>query len=340
MRSFASDNTAGVHPEVMQALSRANTGHVAAYGQDEFTARACAKLGEHFGAQSEAFFVFNGTAANVLGLETLTRPYGAVLCASSAHIENDECGAPERFLGCKLITRDTPNGKLTPELLETAMLGVGVEHHVQPQAVSISQTTEFGTVYRPSEIRRLADFAHGHGMKLHMDGARLANAAAALGLPLAALTTDVGVDVLSFGGAKNGLMYGEAVVFFDPKLAANFKYARKQGMQLASKMRFIAAQFEALLSNDLWLKSAMHANRLAGLLAKRLEGVAGVQLTQKVEANALFLRLPPALIAKLLKTHRFYVWNEAQNEVRWMLSFDSTEEDVEGLLADITRQNQ
>ena len=334
-RSFASDNNAGIHPDILKAIVDANQGHVPAYGDDPYTARAVAAFRKHFGPETEVHFVFNGTGANVLGLQTLTSSYDAIFCAATAHIENDECGAPEKFTGCKLLTIDTPDGKLTPKLVAPHLSGVGDQHHVQPRVISISQTTEMGTVYTAGEVRALAEFAHASGMLLHMDGARISNAAASLGVSLRAITVDAGVDVLSFGGTKNGLMLGEAVVMFKPELARNFKFTRKQGMQLSSKMRFIAAQFEALLSNDLWLSNASHANAMAQRLFAKLADVRGVRVTQKVQANAIFAEVPPAAVALIQKQYHFYVWRESTSEVRWMASWDTTESDVDGMIAAI-----
>ncbi len=331
-RGFASDNNAGIHPDILKAIANVNVGHVPAYGDDPITARAVAKFREHLGADAEVFFVFNGTGANVLGLQALTSSFAAVLCAASAHIENDECGAPEKFTGCKLITIDTPDGKLTPELLQGQLKGIGDQHHVQPQVISISQTTEMGTVYSIKEIRELADFAHAHEMVLHMDGARISNAAASLGVSLRAVTRDAGVDVLSFGGTKNGLLAGEAVVFFEPVLAKEFKFIRKQGMQLSSKMRFIAAQFEALLSNDLWLRNARHSNAMAQKLASQLGAFPKIKVTQKTQANAIFAEVPRTAVPLIQAKYHFYVWQEATCEVRWMASWDTTEDDVNGML--------
>ena len=337
-RTFASDNNSGVHPRVMEALARANDGgHVLAYGSDPWTERATRRFRDVFGEDAEVFFVFNGTAANVLSLKAMTQPYHAVLCAQGAHIDVDECGAPERFLGGKLVPIATPDGKLTPDLVAPHVKGVGVQHHVQPKVVSITNSTEVGTVYAPAEVRALADFAHARGMRLHVDGARIANAAAALGVGLRALTRDAGVDALSFGGAKNGLMYGEAVVLFDPALAEGFAFHRKQAMQLASKMRFVAAQFEALLEGDLWLESARHANRMARLLAEEAAKVPGVALSRMPQANAVFARLPPASIAPLQAEIPHYTWDEAAHEVRWVASFDTTEEDVRAFVDALRR---
>ena len=327
-RSFASDNNAGVHASVLDALAAANQGHVVGYGDDPYTASAIETFKKHFGTDIEVFFVFNGTAANVLSLKALTESYHAVICTETAHIHTDECGAPEKFTGCKLITLAAPDGKLTVPAIKSAYHGIGDQHHVQARVVALTQATEMGTVYTPNEIKAVARFAHQHDMYVHMDGARIANAAASLGVPLKALTGGAGVDVLSFGGTKNGLMGGEAVVFFDRKLAADFLFLRKQGMQLASKMRFIAVQFETLLSNDLWLKSAKHANQMARLLEKEVRKIPGIEIICPVQANGVFARIPHRAIKKLQKKYFFYVWNEEESVVRWMCSFDTTEEDI------------
>lgn len=336
-RSFASDNNAGVHPVILDAIAAANRGHVVGYGDDPFTESAIATFRKHFGRDVEVFFVFNGTAANVLGLRALTESYHAVLCAEAAHIYTDECGAPEKFTGCKLIPIAAPDGKLTVESVQSAYRGIGDQHHVQPKVIAITQATEMGTVYKPDEIKALARFAHDHNMYVHMDGARIANAAAALGQSLREATRDLGVDVLSFGGTKNGLMGAEAAVFFNKKLADNFLYVRKQGMQLASKMRFIAVQFEALLKNDLWLKSARQANRMARLLQQEVKSIPQLEIVYPVEANGVFVRIPPEAIAKIQKQYFFYVWNEEESVVRWMCSFDTTEEDIREFMNDVRR---
>jgi threonine aldolase len=329
VRSFASDNNAGIHPEVLKAISAANRGHAVGYGDDPFTTSAVQKFKQHFGEDAEVFIVFNGTAANCLSLRALTESFHAVICTAVAHIYTDECGAPEKFTGCKLIPIGAPDGKLTVESVHHAYHGIGDQHHVQARVVSITQATETGTVYKPDEIKSLARFAHEHEMFLHMDGARIANAAAALGKSLRQATRDLGVDVLSFGGTKNGLMGAEAVVFFDDRLAHNFQYLRKQGMQLASKMRFISAQFDALLTNNLWLQNAQHANRMARLLEKEVTKIPQVKIVYKVEANGVFAKIPRQAIAKLQKRYIFYVWNEEESVVRWMCSFDTTAEDVQ-----------
>jgi threonine aldolase len=332
-RSFASDNNAGVHPRVMEAIAAANDGHVIAYGDDPYTARAMEKFHEHLGKDAEVFFVFGGTGANVLGLKSMTQSHHAIICAETAHINVDECGAPEKFTGCKLLPVTTSDGKVTIDHIKPLLHEVGFEHHVQPRVVSISQATEMGTVYSPREMKALAAFAHDHDMLLHVDGARIANAAASLKVKLRAITKDVGVDVLSFGGAKNGMMYGEAVVFFDKTLAQDFKYTRKQGTHLPSKMRFISAQFEALLSGNLWRQNAAHANRMAQLLAGELGKIPQVRITQQVEANGVFAVVPKKYIAKLQKKYFFYVWNELTSEVRFMTSFDTTEDDVKDFVS-------
>jgi threonine aldolase len=332
-RSFASDNNAGVHPKVMEAIARANDGHVVAYGDDPFTARAVKKFREQLGKDVEVFFVFGGTGANVLGLSAVTQSHHAIICAATAHINVDECGAPEKFTGCKLLPLITTDGKIRPDQLPPLLHEVGFEHHVQPRVVSISQATEMGTVYTPREIKDLAKFSHDHDMYLHVDGARISNAAASLNVKLRAITRDAGVDVLSFGGAKNGMMYGEAVVFFDKSLAENFKYTRKQGTHLPSKMRFISAQFEAMFTDELWRQNAEHANRMAQLLAGELRSIPGVELTQPVQSNGVFVRIPRKHIPSLQKHYFFYVWNEETAEVRLMTSFDTTEDDIREFIA-------
>jgi threonine aldolase len=334
-RGFASDNYAGVLPEVLAALAEANDAHAPAYGGDPWTERAEGRFREHFGEDAQAFLVFNGTGANVIALRALTRPYDAVICAETAHLNVDECGAPERIGGVKLLTVATPDGKLTPTLVEPRLARFGDEHAAQPRVVSISQSTELGTVYEPREVRALAEQAHAHGMLLHADGARLANAAAALGVPLRALTTDAGVDALSFGATKNGAICGEAVVLLRPGLGEDMPFLRKQSMQLASKMRFLAAQLEVLLRGELWLRAATHANAMARRLADALADVDGVVLTQAVQANALFAVLPPGAAERLQRRWRFYVWDEGTGEVRWMCSWDTTEEDVDAFAADV-----
>lgn len=332
MRSFASDNNSGVHPTILKALETANQRHAIAYGADEITKRAIQKFKDTLGQQVEVFFTFTGTAANVLGLSAVLRPYNAVVCSELAHINVDECGAPERFLNAKLLTVPTQDGKLTIEGVERYMHGFGDQHHVQPKVISVSQVTEMGTVYTADELKTLADYAHSNGLLFHVDGARLANAAVSLGKSFKEMIGDTGVDVLSFGGTKNGMMFGEAVVFLKPELADGFKFIRKQGMQLAAKMRYVSAQFEAYLTDDLCYRLAAHANRMARLLADKLADIREVTITQKVQANGIFAIVPEKVIAKLQKKYFFYVWDESKSEVRWMTSFDTTEEDISGFV--------
>jgi threonine aldolase len=327
-RSFASDNNAVVHPEVLEAIGRANEGHTVGYGDDPYTESAVAKFREQFGPDVAVFFVFNGTAANVLSLQALTRPFHAVLCPEMSHIYTDECGAPERLTGCKLVPLAAPDGKLTVETVSHAYHGIGDQHHVQPRVISITQSTEMGTVYKPAELEALARFAHERNMFLHMDGARISNAVAAQRLTLRQATRDLGVDVLSFGGTKNGLMGAEAVVFFRPELAQDFLFVRKQGMQLASKMRFLSAQMDVLLTNDLWRRNAAHANQMARLLEREVKKISGVRVVYPVEANGVFVQIPRSAIYKIRERYFFYVWSEEDAIVRWMCSFDTTEDDV------------
>jgi len=327
-RSFASDNNAVVHPEVLEAIERANQGHTVGYGDDPYTESAVRKFREQFGDDVEVFFVFNGTAANVLSLAALTRSYHAVLCSEMSHIYTDECGAPEKLTGCKLIPLAAPMGKLTVETVGRAYHGIGDQHHVQAKVISITQTTEMGTVYSRAEVEALARFAHDRDMFLHMDGARISNAAVAQGQTLRQATRDLGVDVLSFGGTKNGLMGVEAVVFFRPELARDFLFVRKQGMHLASKMRFLAVQMETLLTNELWRRNAEHANGMAKLLESELKKIAQVKIVYPVEANGVFAKIPRPAIKKIQERYFFYPWIEEESVVRWMCSFDTTEDDV------------
>ncbi|GAA1907430.1 low specificity L-threonine aldolase [Streptomyces sodiiphilus] len=332
-RGFASDNYAGAHPEILAALALANGGHQPAYGGDAYTAHLQHLIRSHFGARAEAFPVFNGTGANVVALQALTDRWGAVVTADTAHVHVDECGAPERMGGLKLLTVPTEDGKLTPELIDREAYGWDDEHRAMPQVVSITQNTELGTVYTPDEIRALCDHAHERGMRVHLDGARIANAAASLDVPMRAFTNVAGVDVLSFGGTKNGMLYGEAVVVLNPDAVRGMKHLRKMSMQLASKMRFVSVQLEALLSGDLWLRSARHANTMARRLAEGAGAVEGVQILHPVQANAVFARLPKEAGERLQKRYPFYFWDEAAAEVRWMCSFDTTEADVDGFVA-------
>ena len=334
-RGFASDNYSGVHPEVLEALAAANGGHQVAYGEDEYTAKLQRVMVEHFGEGVEAFPVFNGTGANVLSLQSMLPRWGAVICTQTAHIHTDENAAPERVGGLKLLTIPTENGKLTPELIDTEAWGWGDEHRAQPLAVSITQTTELGTAYTAEEVRAIADHVHARGMFLHMDGARISNAAASLGLPLRAFTRDAGVDVLSFGGTKNGLIFGEAVVILNPKASEGLIYLRKLNMQLSSKMRFVSAQLIALLSNDVWLRGASHANAMATRLRTAVQDLPGLTLTQETQSNGVFAILPPGVADRLRESFRFYDWNPNTGEVRWMCSFDTTEDDIDRFAAAI-----
>lgn len=339
-RGFASDNYAGAHPEVLAAIAEANEGHQIAYGEDVYTARLQEVMKGHFGDAAETFPVFNGTGANVTALTSMLPRWGAVVAASTAHINTDEGGAPERMTGLKLLTVDTPDGKLTPDLIDQQAWGWGDEHRAQPLAVSITNTTELGTLYSVDEIRAIADHAHERGMKLHLDGARISNAAAALGVPLREFTTDAGVDIVSFGGTKNGLLYGEAVVVLNPEVSDGLVFLRKLTMQLASKMRFVSAQLIALLSDDLWLRSATHSNAMAARLRSALEAaeLPGLGFSQHTAANAVFAVLPNEAADRVREQFRFYDWDRAAGEVRWMTAFDTTEADIDAFVAAITAE--
>lgn len=327
-KGFASDNNSGVHPTIFKAMEAANKGHVVGYGNDPFTQKAIEIFKEKFGAETAVFFVFNGTGANVLGLSTITQSFHSIICAETAHIHEDECGAPEKFTGCKLLPVKPVNGKLTPESIQPHLKGFDFEHHSQPRVISISQVTEMGTVYQPNEIQALADLAHKNNMWLHMDGARIANAAISLDLNFKNFTIDCGVDILSFGGTKNGMMMGEAVLFFNPELTANTKYIRKQSMQLYSKMRFVGAQFLAYFENDLWKETASHANKMAKLLQTEVDKIPEIKITQPVVANGVFAVVPRKIIEPLQNRFFFYIWDNTKPEVRWMTSFDTTEDEI------------
>ncbi len=334
-RGFASDNYSGVHPDVLAAIARANGGHQTAYGDDVYTARLQEVFRGHFGDRVEAFPVFNGTGANIVALQAVTQRWESVICTASAHIHVDECAAPERMGGLKLMTVPTPDGKFTPSLIDTVAIRQNDEHHAQTKVVSITQTTELGTAYSVQEIAAIAEHVHTRGWVLHVDGSRLSNAAATLGVSFKQMITDTGVDILSFGGTKNGLMVGEAVVVLNPDVVQGMKYLRKQSMQLASKMRFISTQLEALLTNDLYLRNAAHSNAMARLLAERVRDIDGLQIPRPVQANAVFAILPTAVSERLMEHFRFYFWDEATGEVRWMCAFDTTEDDVEAFAAAI-----
>ena len=334
--SFASDNASGVHPAVLAALGEANVGHALAYGDDPITPRAVAALRDVFGVPAEVVFTWGGTGANVVGLQCLLSPWEAVICPATAHINVDECGAPERFTGCKLIDVRTPDGKLTADQVADQLHGLGDIHHVQPRVVSITQSTEQGTLYTAAEIAAIVDVAHAHGLRVHLDGARIANAAAALGADVRSFTVDAGVDVLTFGGTKNGMMYGEAVVFLDPELGRSAEFVRKQAGQLPSKMRFVSAQFEALVADDLWLRNATHANDMAQRLAALVDDVDGVELQRQPEVNSVFVTVPAGALAALQEWSFFWVWNHDTTEVRWMTSFDTTVDDVDTFVAGVS----
>ncbi|MFI6326387.1 threonine aldolase family protein [Nonomuraea sp. NPDC050556] len=338
LKAFASDNYAGVHPEILQAIVMANEGHQISYGDDVYTEALQGVFKQHFGDQAQAWPVFNGTAANVVSLRSMTAHWEAVICADTAHIHTDEGGAPEVAGGIKLLTVPTPDGKLTPDLIDRQAWGFGDPHRAQPKVVSISNTTELGTVYTPEEIRAICDHAHSLGLLVHLDGSRLTNAAAALDVPLRALTTDAGVDVLSFGGTKIGLLYGEAVVVLNPAAATGIDYIRKTFMQLSSKMRFVSVQFEALLSGDLWLRNARQANAMGKRLEAAVRDIPGVTVPRPAQANAVFAILPKDATERLQKRFRFYTWNEATGEVRWMCAFDTTEADVDAFAAAVAEE--
>jgi threonine aldolase len=336
-KGFASDNYAGIHPSILKAINRANVGHSKAYGNDTYTEEAVQLFKQQFGQDADVYFVCNGTAANVLSLSALAKSYQAILCAESAHINVDECGAAEKYIGCKLITVPTTDGKLTVESIKNHVAHIGDQHKVQPKVISIAQSTELGTIYTPAEIKEITDFAHANNLYIHMDGARLSNAAARLNSSLAAITRDVGIDVLCFGGTKDGMMLGEAVIFFNKELSKEFQYIRKQGMQLVSKMRFISAQFTALLTDNLWLKNAQHANAMAQLLATQVAQIPQIKLSKQVQSNAVFAYVNPKLIPILQEKYYFYVWDEATSEVRWMTSWDTTQEDILNFVAYIKK---
>jgi threonine aldolase len=336
-RSFASDNYAGVHPEVLAAIAAANGGHQVSYGDDVYTARMQEAFRRHFGSRVEAFPVFNGTAANVLSMQAMCQPWEAVICTDNAHATMDEGGAPEKVAGLKLLTVPHAQGKLTPELVDRQAWGFGVQHRAQPRVVTITQSTEVGTVYTVEEVAALAEHVHGHGMLLHMDGARISVAAAALDVPLRAFTTDVGIDVLSYGGTKNGALLGEAIVVLNPDAVRGLPYLRKSGMQLASKMRFLSAQLDALLTDDLWLRNARHARAMAARLAQAIEA-AGLEIVYPVEANGVFAVVPPDVTARLQKRFAFYVWDEPASVVRLMTAFDTTEADVDAFTAALAEE--
>jgi threonine aldolase len=337
-RGFASDNYAGIHPEVLSAIAAANDGHDVAYGDDRATAHLRELVRENFGPDAQVFPVFNGTGANVVALQAMTRSWEAVVCTDTAHIHVDEGGAPEKVAGLKLWTAPTADGLLTVEELDAQIYRMGDVHRAQPAALSVTQSSELGTAYTVEQLGSLVRRAHEHGLRVHVDGARLANAAASLGVSLRAITTDVGADAVSFGGTKNGAMGAEAVIVTNPELARDVPFVRKTDMQLASKMRFISAQLAALLTDELWLRNASHANAMAERLALGVGQINGVEVLRRVDANAVFAILPPAVTARLQERFRFYTWDEATGEVRWMCSWDTTESDVDAFVAAIDEE--
>jgi threonine aldolase len=352
-KGFASDNWSGVCPEIMQALTDVNPAHNEAYGEldDPVTSSAIDKFKQHFGNDIAVFFVYNGTAANVLGISQLMKSYHAMVTVGTAHLNEDECAAPEKFMGSKILEVESKDGKLRPEQIEPFLNSIGFQHHAQPKVISISQVTELGTIYSQKEIKALADFAHANNMFLHMDGARISNAVVALETDFRSVTVDAGVDVLSFGGTKNGLMFGEVVIFFGKEKGEDFEYLRKQGMQLHSKMRYISAQFDRYLTGDLWKKNALNANSMAKKLAESLRQFPQLKITQEVKANGVFCTMPPKLIPELQQEYFFHIWNEKPSvvgesaksnvkEVRLMCSWDTTDEDIEGFIALIREKLQ
>jgi threonine aldolase len=334
LSSFASDNTSGIVPEVLQALIEVNEGSAIGYGDDLITAKLREEMNDLFGREVSTLLAWGGTGANIVGLQAMINSWEAVICSSSSHINVDECAAPERFLGAKLIDIESANAKLEPVSLAKELEILGVVHHAQPGAISITQSTEYGTLYTVEELKEVIDIAKQAGLRVHMDGARIANAAAALQIPIAAFTCDLGVDILSFGGTKNGMAYGEAIVVFNEELVSAAEFIQKQSAQLPSKMRYIAAQFSAMFKDDLWLKHASHANKMAQLLSEGISDIRDVEITQSTEVNAVFAKLPKEAIATLQEWSYFYDW-EKENEVRWMTSYSTTVEDVERLVEGI-----
>ena len=333
--SFGSDNHSGIHPQVLAAIYNANTGFCPAYGDDSLTMKVLEQIKELFGGNCDAWFVITGTGANILCLQSVMHSYNAIFCARSAHINTDECGAVQKFTQGRLLPIETAAGKLTPMLIAPHLSGNRDQHHSQAKIISISQSTEYGTLYTLRELKDLADFAHQHNMFLHIDGARLANAAAALNCSLKEMTKDITADIVSFGGTKNGLLCGEAIISFRPELTSSMRFYRKQASQLLSKMRYISAQFQAYLEDDLYLKNALSANAMAKLLAERLKEIPELTLTQEVTVNSVFVVLPRQIIEPLQQKYHFYTWNEEKNEVRLMCSFNTTDKHIENFILDL-----
>ncbi len=336
IHSFGSDNHSGAAPEIIDAIIKSNSGFAVAYGEDKITERAEELFKREFGPKTSAFFVFNGTGANILALKAMTNSYNSIICAESAHINADECGAPEKLTGCKLIPIPSKDGKVCAEEVKRRLTGFGFQHHSQPKVLSISQPTELGTLYTPNEIENLANLMHSSGGYIHIDGSRISNASASLKLPVRAFTSDLGVDALSFGGTKNGLVIGEAVLFFREELAENFLYIRKQAAQLFSKNRFIAAQFIAFLEDGLNLRLAEHSNKMAKYLRDQVLKIDGVTISRPVETNAVFAIIPREITEKIREKHYFYIWDEESNEVRWMCSFNTRKEDIDNFIYDLS----
>ena len=333
--SSGSDNHSGIHPQILAAIYNANTGFCPAYGDDSLTMKVLEQIKELFGGNCDAWFVITGTGANILCLQSVMHSYNAIFCARSAHINTDECGAVQKFTQGRLLPIETADGKLTPMLIAPHLSGNRDQHHSQAKIISISQSTEYGTLYTLRELKDLADFAHQHNMFLHIDGARLANAAAALNCSLKEMTKDITADIVSFGGTKNGLLCGEAIISFRPELTSSMRFYRKQASQLLSKMRFISAQFQAYLEDDLYLKNALSANAMAKLLAERLNEIPELTLTQEVTVNSVFVVLPRQIIEPLQQKYHFYTWNEEKNEVRLMCSFNTTDKHIENFILDL-----
>ena len=334
---FGSDNHSGVHPEILKALIDANKGYSIAYGEDEHTESAVKKFKNLFGQDIDVFFVYNGTATNILGLKTVTNSYNSIICADNAHLNVHECCGPEKFTGCKLVTIPTRNGKLSPELIKPYLLGTGDVHMAQPKVISLTQSTELGTTYTVDELKKLCRFAHKNNLLVHVDGARICNAAVFLKKDLKEITKDVGIDILSFGGTKNGMMYGEAVIFFEKKLSNDFEFYRKQGMQLASKMRFISAQFNAFFENNLWKKNAEHANEMAQYLKNKINKIPKVNLVQNVEANMVFTSIPKKYLQQLRKKFFFHITDENASIARLMCSFNTKKESIDELVNNLKK---
>jgi len=336
MKAFASDNYSGIHPEILEALICANNEHEISYGADSITESTNLIFNEIFGPVN-VLYTFNGTGANVIALKCCTLPFEAVVCTDTAHIHVDECGAPVQGIGCTLLPIKGIDGKLTPELIQPFLKAKGNVHHNQPKVISVSQSTELGTVYSVEELKNLCDFAHANDMYVHLDGARISNAVASMNIGLKEATVDCGIDIMSFGGTKNGLMVGEAVLVFNETLKKHADFYQKQSTQLFSKNRFIAAQFNALLTNDLWKRIALQANQMAALMADELSRIPGVCITRPVDANAIFVIIPEKAIAPLQVLFPFYIWDETTLELRWMCSFDTTREDVEQFISALKR---